>query len=414
MTTQTTFYLSQILGKKIFSPDHELVGKIQDLLIDPETARPQVSLASVIVNGHKTWLDFSSFEIRKENRKLIITAYDVSRIKPPENYIYLGKNILDKQIVDLNGRKIVRVNDIRIVYLSSGCFVIAADIGIEGLLRRLGVDYPINLLLMTFRRHLSTKFIKWDDVGTINPGHASIQLSRTYSKLKTFHPSDLADIIEDLNKESRQALFSLLEEDRAADVLEEMEEHTQVEMIESLSTEKAADVLEKMPADEAADILDVLEEDKSEELLKEMEHNNSEEIRELLRYHEKSIGSIMSTDYLTFNQKHTVAEVFNELRWSKPSPDSIYTLLITDNTGRLKGTITLMEIVVADPGKKLSEIMNRNLIQVYDDDKIDILSETISKYNLLAVPVVDHEDNIRGIVVIDDIIEDLLKERKTA
>jgi Mg/Co/Ni transporter MgtE len=203
-----------------------------------------------------------------------------------------------------------------------------------------------------------------------------------------------------------------MDEEKAADVLEELEPEIQKSMVENLPVGKAADLLEKMPADEAADILDELREEKAEELLEEMEKEASEDIRELMEYSEDTVGSIMSTDYIAFNENETVEQTIKELRRRKPESDTIYYLYITNSSGKLVATVSLRDIIVADPEITLNQIMNQNVICVLDEDKVHSLNEMIAKYNLLAVPVVNSEKEMLGVVIINDIIHSLIKARR--
>lgn len=423
MTSQITFYLSQILGKYYISDDGAVLGKIRDFFIDQsslpgkenEPVRPRVVAIKVKKGNEIRILDFSSFEIKKFKRKLKITCLEVHDIVPEtfSNGLWLAENILDKQIVDINGRKLVRVNDIRMVMIPAGTYAIAVDVGMEGLLRRFGIDKPIQTMLDPFKADIPGKFILWDDIAAVDFSNTSIKLSKSISRLNTLHPSDLADIIEELDKTSRTYIFASLDEEQAADVLEEMEPHAQIHIVESLPVEKVADVLEKMPADEVADLLDALAEDKAEKLLEEMEKESSEEVRELLEYPNKFVGSLMTTDYYTFNEELTVAETFEELRKQQPEPAHIYAIIVTDRNEHFLSSISLGELVVADPAKHLKEIMNKHAVSVFDDDKVDSLAELVSRYNLLAVPVINKNREMEGIVVIEDIVEDLLSRRKT-
>ncbi len=423
MTSQITFYLSQILGIKYISDDGTVLGKIKDFLIDQspvagnesEPIRPRV-VAIKVKNGKDfRVLDFSSFEIKKFKRKLRITCLEIRDVQPESfsNCLWLAENIQDKQIVDINGRKLVRVNDIRLVMIPSGTYAIAVDVGMDGLLRRIGIDRPIQSMLDPFSIDIPGKFILWDDIEAVDFANASIKLSKSSSKLNTLHPSDLADIIEDLDKASRAYVFASLDEEKAADVLEELEPHAQIHIVESLPVEKVADVLEKMPADEVADLLDVLGDDKAEKLLEEMEKESSEEVRELLEYHDKYVGSLMSTDYYTFNEILTVEETMDELRRQKPEPAHIYSIIVTDKNDRFLSAISLGELVIADPKSHLKDIMKHNAVCVFDDDKVDSLAELVSKYNLLAVPVINKDRQMEGVVVVEDIVDDLLSRRKT-
>lgn len=424
MTSLTTFYLSRLLGCKVFDSNRKVIGKVKDILVESAvnisenqetSSRPRVIGIKVKSGSTELVLDFVYFEILKEKRKITIICTDKIELSLGDvvRGLFLADIILDKQIVDLNGRKLVRVNDIRMVLVANGMFSIAVDVGMEGLLRRIGISRGLKSLLGLFGLSLPAKFILWDDVEAIDMSNLNIKLSKTSSKLNTLHPSDLADIIEDLGKQSRASVFSSLDEETAADVLEELETEAQVNIIESLPVEKVADVLEKMPADEVADILDELEDDKAEMLLNEMEAESSQEVRELLEYDDKEVGSIMTTDFISFNENATVAEVLTDIRAIKPEAEALYNLFVTDENAELVATVSLRDLVVSEPFVKVNEIMKEAPIYLYDDQKIHDIAEIISKYNMLAIPVIDRTNILQGMVVIDDVVEDLIGERRT-
>jgi magnesium transporter len=423
MTTQTTFYLSQILGKKFVSLNGDDLGKIKDFYVDltvwsggeNEPLRPRVLAVKVKTSQREAIYDFSSFEITKEKSEIRLICHEVNEISTQDQseHLWLVRNILDKQIVDLNGRKLVRVNDIRMVMIPSGTYALAVDVGVPGLLRRLGIDRFPEFFLRLFRITIPGKLILWDDIETVDAENAKIRLSTPSSRLNTLHPSDLADIIEDLDKATRANIFAMLDEERAADVLEELEPHAQIHLVESLPLEKVADVLEKMPADEVADLLDVIEEERAEKLLEEMEKESSAEVRELLEYPDKAVGSIMTTDYLTFQDDVLVGQAIDEIRRLRPEPSNIYSIFVVDKNERLISSISLMELIIEDPQIPLSKIMKKKPVSVLDHDNIDILAELISKYNLLAIPVTNKDLVMEGVVVVEDIVEDLLRKRKT-
>jgi flagellar motility protein MotE (MotC chaperone)/sporulation protein YlmC with PRC-barrel domain len=424
MTSLTTFYFSRLLGCKVFDSNHKVIGKVIDLLVESATvpqsspessARPRVIGVKVKTGKTVQIFDFSYFDVNKEKRKItvICTEKIVLSLGDIVRGLFLADIILDKQIVDINGRKLVRVNDIRMVSVANGTFAIAVDVGIEGLLRRIGISRSLKNFLGLFNLNLPSKFILWDDVATIDMSNLNIKLSKTSSKLNTLHPSDLADIIEDLGKQSRASVFSSLDEETAADVLEELDTETQVNIVESLPVEKVADVFEKMPADEVADILDELEDDKAEMLLNEMEAESSQEVRELLEYDDKEVGSIMTTDFISFNENTTVAEVLTDIRSLKPAAEELYNLFVTDERAELVATVSLRDLVVSEPYVKVNEIMKESPIYLYDDQKIHDIAEIISKYNMLAIPVVDRTNVLQGMVVIDDVVEDLISDRRT-
>ena len=423
MTSQITFYLSQVTGCKIYDLNGKRLGKVLDIIVNTaqhghpheEAFRPVIVGIKTKIKGEIQYLNFEFIKI--ENNKNSFSFICNQAVQLPEstieNCLPLVKNILDRQIVDINGRKLVRVNDIRLVSIDPDIYAIAVDISTEGLLRRLGVANPVNKLLKLFKLNLPSQFILWDNVEAFDTSNFNIKLSQSSSKLQLLHPSDLADIIEEMGSLSRRKFFESLDEEKAADVLEEMEPYAQAQIIESLSISKAADVLEKMPADEVADLMDELGDEKVELLLNEMEKESSEEVRELLEYEDKEVGSLMTTDYLSFRETMTVDETLNELRLQKPEADMIYSLFITDNDEKLIATVSLRELVISLPTMTLAEIMNKQFISVQDEDKIDRLASIILKYDLLAIPVTDAQNALMGMIVIDDIIEDLMDKGKT-
>jgi magnesium transporter len=421
MTSLTTFYLSGIIGKEAFGADGDDIGIIKDLLVNAvPTGKndPNEQLVTGVrlkIGKETKFYSFKNFRVVKAREILNVNCTGLIELSNDEvnNGLLLVENILDKQIVDMNGRKLVRVNDVRLATLPTGTFAVAVDIGIEGLLRRIGISVPIKRILSLFHVNIPAKFILWDDVQAIDHSNLNIRLSKSYSKLHTLHPSDLADIIEDLGKKSSMSVFSSLDEEKAADVLEELETHAQIHILESLPVDKAADVLEKMPADEVADILDELEDDKAEMLLKEMDSESSQEVRELLEYDDNLVGSIMTTDYLSFSATTTVAEVLIELRSKKPESVDLYNMFVTESNDELIGTFNLRDLVVAEPDLSVSNIMKSEPVSLFDNQKVSAIAEIVSKYNLLAVPVVDHTNLLQGMVVIDDVVEDLINKRRT-
>ncbi|MGI6310744.1 MAG: magnesium transporter [Bacteroidales bacterium] len=421
MTSLTTFYLSGITGKEVFGSDGDVIGVIRDLMVNAVPSgqndpNQQMITGIKLKIGKETKLySFTTFRVVKVRENINVTCYDLIELSSQEisEGLLLAENIQDKQIVDLNGRKLVRVNDVRLATLPTGTFAVAVDIGISGLLRRIGILVPMQRVLSLFRINIPSKYILWDDVQAIDFSNLNIKLSKSYAKLHTLHPSDLADILEDLGKKSSTSVFSALDEEKAADVLEEMETDTQVHIIESLPVDKAADVLEKMPADEAADILDEIENEKAELLLNEMDSELSQEVRELLEYPDHLAGGLMTTDVLSFRPELTVDDVIRELRIKKPEPSELYTLFVTEGDDRLAGVFSLSDLIIAEPETVLSELMKSDPVFLYDDQRIDDIAEIISKYNLLAVPVVDRENMLQGMVVVDDVIEDLMSKRRT-
>ncbi len=422
MTSTVPFFLSRIIGAKVFDPERNFVGTVKDLLLSADLSanqepieRPVVHGISLKIKNQVNHFSFDYFEVSKKKRKLLVLCNKLEEL--PENKkeesIPLAALVLDKQIVDLNGRKVVRVNDVRLVTINSITYAIAVDVGIEGLLRRIGIAQPIKFLFSLVKASVPSKFISWDDMEAIDYSNLSIKRTSTYSKLNTLHPSDLADIIEDLDNRSRQSVFLALDEEMAADVLEEMEPKAQMKIIEGMSVEKMADVLEKMPANEAADIIDSLEEEKAELLLNEMEAESSSEVRELLEYENYEVGSIMTTEILAYQEETTVEAVFEDLRINKPEAESLFGFFVVNKNNELVATFSFRDLAISQPEAQISSFMNDDPIFLYDEQKMDDVAELVSKYNLLTIPVINKDHQLEGMVVIHDVIEDLVNKRRT-
>ncbi len=422
MISHKTFYLSTFIGTKIYDTNQQSLGRVSDLLVHmiPSNDGMASSRAKVIgleikTSSGKEILAIQGFNVSKDLPGPLLSCRERRPLHADveKESLSLVEYILDKQIVDINGRKLVRVNDVRMVIVSDGIYAIAVDVGMEGLLRRIGIDWLVRLFLGIFRTKTPSHFILWEDVEAIDTRNFHIKLSTPSSKLNTLHPSDLADIIEDLDKNTRTAVFESMDEERAADVLEELEEYAQVHIMESLPVAKAADLLEKMPADEAADLLEAMEAEQAEKLLVEMEHDASQEVRDLMEYDDNSVGSMMSTDFFSFHKNIKVSQVLEDIRSYKPEESSLYTLFVTSPGNELIGTFTLRDLVLAAPETSVDSIMKKTTISLLDTDKMGSVAELVSKYNLLAVPVVDKRKKLQGMVMVDDIVEDLTNKKKT-
>jgi CBS domain-containing protein/sporulation protein YlmC with PRC-barrel domain len=422
MTSTVPFFLSRIIGAKVYDPQRNYIGTVKDLLLSAELStshetmeKPVVHGISLQINKSVNHFSFDFFEVSKKKRKLYVLCNKLEELPEikKEVSIPLAGLVLDKQIVDLNGRKVVRVNDVRLATINNITYAIAVDVGIEGLLRRIGIVQPVKFIFSLIKLNVPSKFISWDDMEAIDYSNLSIKLTSTYSKLNTLHPSDLADIIEDLDNRSRQSVFAALDEEMAADVLEEMEPKAQIRIMEEMSVEKMADLLEKMPANEAADILDSLEAEKAELLLNEMEAESSSEVRELLEYESYEVGSIMTTEILAYEEETTVDEVFKDMRMNQPEIESMFGFFVINKNNELIATFSFRDLATSEPETRLSAIMNDDPIFLYDEQKIDDVAELVSKYNLLAIPVVNKSNQLEGMVVIHDVIEDLVNKRRT-
>jgi len=412
MPGNQSFYFSRSLHSPVLLPDGLGRGRILELLaLDDEPPRV-VACRLRTPQGKRivAWEDISLTKVGKSSTRYTFAFSKLRDVEPPQGAIDLKHVLLDKQILDVDGRKVVRVNDIRLAIVSGGTFVVAMDVGMAGLLRRLGVDSLVRKLVEAFGGSLSTSYIPWSRMEAFVPDQHGLKLTIDTANLKTLHPSDLADLVEDLDGHSQAILFKSLDAEHAAEVLEEMEPEAQAQILRELPLELAADVLEQMPSDEVADILDEVGEDKAEELLEEMEKTASDEVRELMEYPDDEVGSLMSTEYLCFRNEDTVEQVFEELRRQRPDPETIYSLYVVDSQDRLTALVPLPALAISSPDQKLSEIEGgKRIHSVRDTDPIPELVELVSKYSLLSVPVVDKDDRLVGAVVVDDVVYEMLK-----
>jgi magnesium transporter len=415
MQKSNNFFFSKILYKNIHNITGSVIGKLNDLILDFSFSKPTIKAIEVKNGKRLSYVSADSLEIYKDNNErysIKLNTNSIIVMPVQENEFFLARDFLDKQIVDINGKKVERVNDVTIGIINGICNIVAVDIGLRGLLRRVGVEYPAIRIASVFKKEFRNKLIFWDDVQTLPTGIQSLKLSTSMGKLKTLHAADIADIIEDLDKYGQIALFQSLDDETAADVLEELETEFQVSLLDNLPDEKASDILEIMPSDEAADILEEIEDIRAEKLLIQMETENSDEIRELMEYDEKTVGSIMAKEFMTLLPDTTVEKALTYLKENKSEEDILLYIYITNNKNKLLGVVTLLEIVTAPSNAKLYDLMIGKLKSVKDEDKIDKAMEIMQKYNLFALPVVDENNELVGTTSLNDVLDEYIKLRR--
>ena len=269
---------------------------------------------------------------------------------PEESALLLIADLLDKQIVDVDGRKVVRINDLEIARAGDGLRVVAADVGVAGLLRRLGLKSFGKRFTPAIYRRIPRSMIAWDSVAPIRDANPTqVNLSITESKLARLHPSELAEIISDLSAREAAAVVSQLDDETAADAFEHLDADTQRSLIEDIGTERAADIIEEMDADDAADLLSELDEEQQHELLSEMNEYTASELRALVKYAEDSAGGLMTTDYTWIYPHRTAEATIRKIREIAPTSEFIYYLYVVDKQDTLLGVLTLRALLLADP-----------------------------------------------------------------
>lgn len=405
------FYLSDILGHNLVDYRNRPIGKIEDLVVSLETGHPKVLAVKIRARRKPIKVDIKNISLKKENGRIRVECSRVIETYIEESYLNLNRDIMDKQVVDLNGRKVVRVNDIKLVYIRGDIIVLAVDVGFLGIVRRLGILKLFEMLMSLFKFDIPEHLIAWDSIETLYKGVDKLKLSVPYEKLYNLHPADLADIIEDLDGRERTEVFQSLDDETAANALEEIEPDVQVNILQNLIQGKASRVLSAMDADEAADILEELEDEFAESILSGMKKEDADAIRKLMNYEERTVGSIMTTEYISLKKTMTVSEAIEFLKFNYHEEDIPYYIYIVEGDNVLKGVVSLRDLIFADSDKTLGEIMNDEVISVEDNDSIDTMIEIISKYELIALPVVNGSGQLIGMTLINDIVDEVFLPR---
>ncbi|OPY57758.1 MAG: Magnesium transporter MgtE [Pelotomaculum sp. PtaU1.Bin035] len=401
------FYFSQVMGKPIYDDQDRSIGRLRDMAVRWDGISPRVT-GIKYAKGVQDHIDISQIDKWDERGLKLKSKLEKGNMSHlQEDEIYVGKWLLDKQIIDLKGSKLVRVNDIKLSWVHHGqtsdIILVAVDIGLRGLFRRLGMEFLI--------QNLDNQFVGWQYITPIETRTANLRLSQEQSRLNQLHPADIADIMEDLDHQERTGFIDNLDNQTAAEALVEVDLDTRVEIIERMDSLRASDILEEMPPDEAADILGELPLEKSSELLDLMEPDEAQDVRELMGYPEDTAGALMTTEYIAFTAGMTAEETINRLRELAPSAETIYYLYVVDEQEVLQGVVSLRDLIIAQPHAALGGFMSTRVIYVnhYDDHKRVL--DVVNKYNLLAVPVVDDQGVIMGIITIDDVLETLVPDR---
>jgi len=340
---------------------------------------------------------------------IVLSVAPTQLCEPDERALYLIKDLFDKQIVDVDGRKVVRINDLEIANTGGTLRVVAADIGVAGLLRRLGLRRVAPSLLDRVPRTL----IAWDNVAPITDANpATVQLSVSGSRLSRLHPSELADIITELSAQDAARVVQHLDDETAADAFEHLDADVQQSIIEDLGTDRAADIIEEMDSDDAADLLGELDEEKRAELLAKIEDRDyADQLEDLVEYPPDTAGGLMTTDYVWIFPHRTTAATIAKIRELGPETEFIYYLYVTDDDRKLLGVISLRTLLLALPTAFIHKLMDTDVVSVAADTSAQDVASTIARYDLLAVPVLDNEGRVLGIVTVDDAIDSIIPEK---
>lgn len=402
-------FLSDVLKMPILDPKGEELGKLKDIAVVKADPLPKVD--ALIVERKNNlfrvpWADLNLFNRRIVAAKVYLDAlqsYDIST-----DDLLAVRDILDKQIVDVNGVKVVRVNDIKLEGYEAEAVLIAVDVGVRGILRRLGFERRGEDFLKVFKASLPYHLISWNYIQPLHSKLTSIALTVPRQMLSELHPADIADIIGQISHHEGAAFLKNLDVDVAAETLSEMSAEAQVEIIRGMDTEKASDIIEMMPPDEAADVLGDLPAEKAKEILEHIEKEEAEDIQELLGHEEDTAGGLMTNQFIAYPSDTTVKEAISRFREDAKEIETVYYLYLTDENEKLAGVISLRELLLSDPETRLSEIMETKVKTVAPEEDEKVVAKITAKYNLVALPVVDSDGVLLGVVTVDDILGRIL------
>ena len=410
-------YATELMGVKTYDAQGNYVGRVREFFIEPAEAPNRISHFLLsrgrfqpLVAKHNQVASVSDKKIHLNVGEKALEIY-----QPNESWLAVRKDLLDQQIIDTRGRKVVRVNDLDLADQRSNGNVelrlTQVDVGLTGAVRRLlqGVVPPG--VVRKLQSQFPPSTIRWEFVNLIEPDPLRrVKLRITHEKLEDLHPADLADIIEDLSASERQSIIASLDEETAAGVLGELDARLTTQIVEDLDPEKAADILEEMAPDAAADVLADLPKETSDELLEEMPGPEANEVRELLEFDPATAGGMMNTEAIVLPEDTTLAVAMSSLRQHEDLLENTHVLFLANRAGQVTAAVPLARLFLADGGTHLRELATDPLISTRADEKQDRVTELFDKYNLLALPVVDDDGSLAGVITADDVIS-VLRQR---
>lgn len=402
-------YFTELVSMPVYDIKGRRIGRIKDAAVVPLVHPSRID--RFLMGGADAWLVIRYDQVASIslNRGIALNDEQLVPYHDDEYMLRIARDLFDQQIIDVNGRKVVRVNDITMeLQREDGrdtLSVLEVDIGIRSIFRRLLQGFAPPRLIRRLQHRIPPNSIPWDLANVVEPDPLRrLRLNISYSKLEEMHPADLADIVEELGPAEREAIFETIDSEVAADALTEIDPKMQASILEALEPEKAADIVEEMAPDEAADLLNELEDETSEEILEEMESAPKSEVRELLEFEEDTAGGLMNTEYVALHENASVMDALAALRGNEELLETLNTLFLIDEEERLCGAIPLARLFIASGGAKLKDLETETLIQAHVDESQDRVTELFDKYNLLTLPVVDEDGKLAGVVTADDII----------
>jgi magnesium transporter len=401
-------YLTELLGLKVYDLKGRLIGTLRDAalvpLIDP------IRVDRFLVGAGPGWLSIRYDQIKTIStsglhlKDELLTPYHSD-----EYMLRMVRDLLDQQVIDAQGRKVVRVNDVTFLKERENgnqvLHILEIDIGIRSIVRRVLSGIVPPSLIRALQERIPPHSIRWEFCNVLEADpQRRVRLNISNKLLEDMHPADLADIVEHLGHEDRTAIINAVDTETAADMLSEVEPEIQTSIIESLNAEKAAEILEEMEPSEAAAVLHELEDEQSEQILEEMEPADKEEVEELLEFGENTAGGLMDSRFLSLPEDATVAQAMETLRNSEEMIENLHNIFLVDAENRLRATVPLAKLFFAPGDAALKRFASERTLSIQSAEKQNRIAEVFDKYNLLSLPVVDDKAELIGVITVDDVV----------
>lgn len=398
-------FLTSIVDRPVQGKSGELIGRLEDLIVRIGDDRYPPISGLVVRDGRRRFFVPARLLLSLNGAaRLGSSTVDLQPFSRRSGEVLLRRDVLDHQLIDITGRRIVRVNDVQLTPFEGSYRVVGVDISARALLRRLG---PRSLA----GRIVGRQIIDWSDVQYLASA-APVQLKVSYDRLAELNPVDLARIVDALSFRESAEIVAALDEETAAETLEEVSDERVADLLEGMDQERAADILEEMTPGAAADALEDLDSEVAEQLLARMEPEEAADVQVHLEYDEDSVGRIMTRDLVRVPPDATVAQALAAIRALEEVPDPLLAVYVVepDDPGTLHGLVRLRSLILASPDTPLGELMDEDLPSVGPEDRAERAAQLLAEYNLLALPVLDESRQLLGIVTVDDALAVLLPE----
>ncbi|MFY9730143.1 MAG: CBS domain-containing protein [Candidatus Acidiferrales bacterium] len=404
-------HATEILGAETFDSAGNFVGRVKEMFIEPAD-QPNRVARLLLGRGQYRPIVARYDQIASVAPGRVNLTTDESALElfhPNEAWLAVGKDLLDQQIIDTNGRKVVRVNDIDLAEQRTNgnveMRITQVDVGVKGAVRRLLQGIVPPMAIRRLEQRLPPRSIRWEFVNLIEPDPLRrVKLRMSSQKLTELHPADLAEIMEELSPAERQGIIDSLPEDTAAEAIAELDKRLQTQVVEKLDPEKAADILEEMNPDEAADLIASLPPDTAKEVVEEMEGQEKTEVEALMRYEEKTAGGMMNTELVVVGEDATRGEVVDYIRFNEIVPDQLDNIVLINHYGALSGTVPIARLVIANSEQRMDELRFEPIVSVHPDANEKEVFDLFDKYNLRGVTVVDADNRPIGAITVDDVV----------